>query len=392
MPLLPPEARLLFLATRPGAASVDPSLARLMQTVRSWEAVGRLAEREKLLPVMWSRLRHHTQAIPAETAALLHRQAVVTEFRMALTESVLREVVRQLAAEGIRVILLKGAALATTVYPSFAHRPMGDLDILVAPEETERAWRRLRDAGWTLEYEVGEELYETHQHLLPLVDPKGLRIVLEIHRAMLPPQGPFVLDEAEIWRDARPVKLGATPVWVPSDRHQLLHLCIHFAWSHMLRGVGRTVRDVATLLEARPMDWPAFVELATRTRAQSCAFWTLAMSQTLAGASIPGGVLAGLRPHQPQLVTHALERIYVMSSLLGACPSIRLTQLFWSAGVRPRASGHGDCRPWVAGDLFARAKLPGWRPTVVERLVAHAGRVPEWLRFAGVVGSRRRIL
>ena len=392
MPLLPPEARLLFLATRPGINPTDPELTGLIAAGPNWAVVGALAEREKLLPVLWSRIRQHAASIPTEAAVLFQRQAAVTEFRMAVTESLLIDVVGQLAQDGIRVMLLKGAALAKTVYPSFAQRPMGDLDLLVAPQDAERAWTRIRDAGWTLEWEEGEVFYKTHQHLPPLLAPKNLGIVLEIHRAILPPQAPFTLDEGAVWEEAQSVKLGITEAWAPSDRYQLLHLCIHYAWSHTLgRGVARAVRDVATLLEVRSIDWDAFVDLATKTRASTCAFWTLTLSKTLAGARVPGKALAELRPKQPDLINHLLERVYVMSSLSVGCPSLRLTQALWVAGIRPKTSGHGRALPWAVEELFHQAKhTPQVR--VMNRIRSQLQAIGAWFRFAWILGSPRRLL
>ena len=166
MPVLPPEARLLLFATRAPSAEHDRAISELVAQPLNWRLVGALAEREKLLPVLWNRLHGHTAAVPPEIAERIHAQAAVTEFRMAITETVLQDVVRRLAAENIRVMLLKGAALATTVYPSFAARPMGDVDILVHPEEAPRAWQCMVDAGWTEELVGGEKFYEGHHHLV----------------------------------------------------------------------------------------------------------------------------------------------------------------------------------------------------------------------------------
>ena len=47
---------------------------------------------------------------------------------------------RALSNAGVPVIVLKGAALAATIYPSLAHRPMGDADLLVRPGD--RDWAR----------------------------------------------------------------------------------------------------------------------------------------------------------------------------------------------------------------------------------------------------------
>ena len=395
MSVLPPEARLLFLATRPRVAGDDEALAEIVRSPINWAAVGQFAEREKLLPVLWSCLGRHAKAIPAAAAARLQRQAAITEFRMAMMESVLCQVVERLAAERIPVMLLKGAALATTVYPSFAQRPMGDLDILVKPDDAKRAWQSMRNAGWTIEPEFadGGNFHELHHHLPPLVDPRGLKVVLEIHRAMLPVESPCALDADEVWRHARPMHLGGTTAWVPSDLHQMIHLCVHFAWSHMLEsGVARTVRDVATLMGTGNLQWPGFVALATRARAGTCAYWTLAMTKTLSGAAAPAAVMEALRPHQPRALTRALERSYVMTGLARACPSVRVARLMWTAGVRPGASGHGAARPWHTGEKFKEAFHIGTIPTVGARLSAHLRGVASWFRFASVVGMPRRVI
>lgn len=392
MPVLPPEARLLLFATRVPSAEDDRAIDTLVAQPLRWRLVGELAEREKLLPVLWNRLRGHTGNVPEHIADRIHAQAAVTEFRMAMSEATLQRVVEQLAAEGVRVMLLKGAALATTVYPSFAARPMGDLDILVHPEQAQRAWQYLVDAGWTAELAGGDRFYAQHHHLVGLTDPHGLQLILEVHRSMLPTAAPFLLDEHELWREARPVPLGSATAWVPSDRHLLLHLCVHFGWSDMLfSGLGRTVRDTTTLLSHGTMDWPGFLDLARQAKASTCAYWTLRIARDLSGASVPDSALAALRPRGLFSRSGAIERSQVAAALTRACPSIGLMRVLWGAAIRPGASGHGEARPWQVGEGFAEAfeiKQVGR----LARVGAHLNMWGSWLRFAGIVGIPRRIL
>lgn len=367
-------------------------MAALVASRPNWRAVGALAEREKLLPVVWSYMREHAALIPAEIREAFQAQAAVTEFRMAMTETALRQVVETLAREGIRVMLLKGAALASTVYGSFLKRPMGDFDLLVPPGEAERAWQVMRTAGWRLELEGGEQFFDGHQHLPGLVDPKGLNLVLEVHRTMLPPTGPFLLDADELWRDARPVRLGGVEAWVPSDHHQLLHLSVHFAWSHMFSGMGRTVRDIAFILGAGPFDWERFRDTATATRAGTCAYWTLAITRTLSGTAIPEPVLEALAPRQPRVVSRALERGYITTGLFGACPSVWMAKMLWSAGIQPVASGHGDSRPWQSNELFKRVFKLDRDRGVGERMAGQVQAGRRWWRFAKALGSPQRTI
>jgi hypothetical protein len=391
MPILPNEARLLFMASRPDAVCSETYLAALAASGPDWRLVGALAEREKLLPILWAYMRDHAELVPENVREAFRRQAVVTEFRMAATETTVHKILQELDGIGVRVMLLKGAALAATVYGSFTKRPMGDVDILVAPEDAARAWNHVRGLGWTLEYEDGDAFYDSFHHLPALVDPTALRLVLEIHRSMMPKPGPFDLDEAALWRDAEPVRLGTTTTWVPSQPHQLLHLSVHFAWSHMFRGIGRTVRDVAAVIAARPVDWDRFTELVVRSRAATCAYWTLAITRTLTGTPVPDAVLESVRPRQPMLVTRILERAFVSMGLFGTCPSLRASHVIWSVGIRPGASGHGDVRPWHASDQFQSVFGIGTRPDLGARLAGQLQLAGRWWRFAQTIVSPGRI-
>ena len=55
-----------------------------------------------------------------------------------------------LSARDIQTIAVKGAALATNVYPSVALRPMSDIDLCVSPEQGEAAEATLTALGYRL--------------------------------------------------------------------------------------------------------------------------------------------------------------------------------------------------------------------------------------------------
>ena len=232
MPVLPDEARLLFLASRPDAACEETYLAALAATRPNWRALGALAEREKLLPVLWNYMRDHAELVPGDVRQAFRRQAAVTEFRMALTESALTQVVEQLDVNGIRVMLLKGTVLwSSTVYGSFAKRPMGDFDILVPPGDAQRAWDIMRKVGWTLELEGANSSTRVTTTCRRLWIPRVSTWCWRFTGPCCRPRARLHWMNLSCWREARPIRLGPTRVWVPSDRYQLLHLSIHFAWS-----------------------------------------------------------------------------------------------------------------------------------------------------------------
>src|SRR5690606_28605623 len=133
-----PEARLVYAIAGVAGGGTPPQAPPASRPF-SWELVMALAERERAVAA----LHEYVKTIPADGSASrpsaeqwarLQRSTVMDAMAMSHLELRLHELVAAYAAAGISVMLLKGAALAVTVYPSFARRPMADLDLLVAPE------------------------------------------------------------------------------------------------------------------------------------------------------------------------------------------------------------------------------------------------------------------
>jgi Uncharacterised nucleotidyltransferase len=381
------EAELLLgrvCAPGTGGGAPPPPAAEI-----DWLAVARLAERENLLGVLWPALSSSRASIPDTVAGAMRRQAHVSEFRMATLEGQLARVVQRLDDHDIPVMLMKGAALAVTRYGSFARRPMGDLDLLVHEDQVERAWELLRSDGWTPEREGADAFYDEHQHLCPLVAPGGANVVVELHRCLLYPHGPFQLLEADVWAAAAPVEVGGRTAWVPAPEYLMLHLCIHFAWSHEMRfGLGRTVRDLAVL--APVVDWERLIELARATRAKSSCYWTIRLAMVAAGVAVPPAAVAGLAPWLPEWLRRALQRIVLTEALdprADFVPSVRLRRLAWALAIRPGASGHGAARPWNFRADFGKYTQGAPPAPLLRRVRGQVALLPGWARFVAIAAG-----
>lgn len=375
---LPPEARLHLLAAL-GADGDGGFRAVVEREAVDWDAVLALALRDRAHAALWKRVSACGGAlVPAGPRERMRRLAAVAAFRQGRLERLLADALDALAAEGIPVLLLKGAALAAGVYGSFAERPMADLDLMVPPGRADAAQRRLLGCGWMPARAAADArrdaLYAAHHHREPLVDAQGSGVVLEVHVQPLPPGHPFAMDAGAMWTDARPVRVGGHAPLAPSPLHQLLHLCLHFAWAHALRsGAWRTLRDVRTLAVRASPDWPAFVRAARGARAASCAWWTLRLAARLMDAPVPAETMRALRPRGPEPLLRRLEGHFA-ATLFGAadCPSPWLERRLWELGIRPGGQGHGAARPWRRDDDFADAgvapagapeslRTPSWR-------------------------------
>jgi hypothetical protein len=88
------------------------------------------------------------ESLADSLARKLQNEAVTASALDLLGERELRKVLISLVEYGVRPLLLKGASLAYTVYPSPALRPRGDTDLLVREGDLPRVAQILRKLGY----------------------------------------------------------------------------------------------------------------------------------------------------------------------------------------------------------------------------------------------------
>lgn len=380
---LSPEAQLLLLTA--GGEKNDAAIRALLARPLEWAKLGWLAEQERATPVLWRRLS--AIAPLPEEAQGLHRLAMVAEFRMSHLEARLLSALDTLAAANTEVVLLKGAALALTVYGSFVARPMSDVDLLVTRDDAVRARDALLAAGWVTGAGQESAFYEGHHHLPPLIDELGTGTSLELHTSLFFEGHPFALTGDDIRNRAERVTVHGRSVLVPSVHDQLLHLCLHLAWSHMMAtGAWRAFRDLDALLRTERVEWKSFTKLASDVRGGSACYWTFRLARSLAGITVPAWVERALAPPDPEFALRRIEQHFTYDLLPteNISPSLWLTYTMWQAGLRPRWSGHGRVRPWDRADRLLQTERPGR----ARRLMQHIRNAKSWTRYARLVFLR----
>jgi hypothetical protein len=370
LPAIPAEEELLLLTA--GGSANDAAIQHSARGSIDWQRFLGLAQLERAVPVIYPRLRALAgSAIPPTVLDQMRRLALVSDFAMLHLETRLRESLRVLNGAGVRVMLLKGAALAHTAYSGVRQRPMSDLDVLVDPSNAHLARRVMLSAGWReVVGGIPENVYDRHHHLPPLLDTRSPDLQLEIHTALFPERQPFAFDARDLWVGARALGSAYPDAFVPDPVHSLLHACLHFLWSHQGRfGVWRTVRDVDALTRIGAVDWRAFVQAARATRGATSCYWTFRIAEVTAGVGVPSDVLAHLRPPRGGYVLQAIERHFVRNlfPVEFACPSVTLDHALWELAVMPGWSGHGEVRPWDEEPDFVVPATATERVRVVPR-------------------------
>ena len=348
LPAIPAEEELLLLTA--GGAANDAAIWSVARSGIDWRRFLGLAQLERAVPVIYPRLRDIVgEVIPPEVQDQMRRLALVSDFAMLHLDARLRESLRALHAAGVRVMLLKGAALAQTAYGGIRKRPMSDIDVLVDSGNARIARRVMLDTNWReILGGIPDEVYDRHHHLPPLRDSKSSDLQLEIHTALFPERQPFAFDAANLWANAKSLGGELSGAFAPDRVYSLLHACLHFLWSHQGRfGVWRTIRDIDVLSRAS-MDWDAFVGAARSSRGATVCYWTLRLAEVTADVVAPTEVLRQLRPPRSAYMLQAIERHFIRNlfPVEFACPSVTLDHALWELAVMPSWSGHGEVRPW----------------------------------------------
>jgi hypothetical protein len=124
----------------------------------------------------------------------------------------INRVLRILREHNIEVIVLKGAALAESVYPDRALRPMGDVDLLLREDDIDEVESKLLEIGYLLHsYSKPKEFWKKDHYHFVLKKNKStpLETTFEMHWHIEPPSRRFKIDIRGMWRRAIPAQQAA---------------------------------------------------------------------------------------------------------------------------------------------------------------------------------------
>jgi hypothetical protein len=275
------------------AMRADP--AAYPATLRAEVVLG-LVRQDGLAPLVLRGLRRGDrgwpQAVCRGLEAGVHEQIAIEHFyRLELIR-----VLRGMAERGLHPLLMKGAALAYTVYPSAALRPRNDTDLLVPDHERHRALQALSALGYVDAADAGGELSSAQAHL-STVDAAGLRHACDLHwRIANPLHFRDMVSVDELDAAATPVPRLSPDGRALAVHHALFVACIHRVAHHYDREMLLWIYDIHLLTEAASADdLEQFRALAVRVRACAVCARGLEAAASHFGTPVPPALLASLR-------------------------------------------------------------------------------------------------
>jgi Uncharacterised nucleotidyltransferase len=242
----------------------------------------------RLLPLVYRNLPAGTLADADATALKSSYQAAW--YRNQLRLKSVADALAVLHEQGIRTMLLKGAALVVAHYGDAGVRPMDDVDVLVPWEEARRALAVLTAGGWRSEREDFAVSGLATGHAEHLRDPDGGN--LDLHRAALVPASP----DGPFWDASLEIEVLGTPTRTLCAADQLLHVAVHGARWNVIPPVRWMADAVAVARSQREgLDWERVVAEATRRRLTLIVAAALERLTEAVAFEVPAEVLERLR-------------------------------------------------------------------------------------------------
>lgn len=233
-----------------------------------------------------------------------------------------------LAAHGIPVIVLKGAALLESVYEDIGTRCMEDIDLLVAPPDAARTAKLLKSLGYVMQTDIPlRRRPHTSPHQLPgFVHPRR-RSPVEVHLAFISPPPGHAVRSGEVWERASPCRIAAQPSRRFAAEDLLLHAALHATYMDACVGHLYSLCDAAAILRRCRLDWAAFVQRANAYRVGAYCRLYLRLARRLLGMPVPDGVLRELSrfPHLYAIEERLLE--WLAAKLMVPSPHGRSSEI-----------------------------------------------------------------
>lgn len=258
-----------------------PTTAELPPDDETWKSLISLALEHGIAPLLWLRLagRDLPEGPRTKLRALYAANRIRNE--RALDEQT--RIVESLRAAGIAALPLKGPHLSLQLYGDVGARQAADLDVFVQPQEFVRADSTLAVLGYKrLTPGPPHQLVRSAEILYHRRTSDG-EFYLDLQLRLSPGLDPDTLAET-----ARGEALAVESLLVFLCVNQVAH---RFS---RLKYVADIERCIA--LHTREMDWKRIIRLSRQLECAAGIWLSLRMAKEIAGALIPGDMLARLQP------------------------------------------------------------------------------------------------
>lgn len=259
------------------------------------DALLQISENESLSTLMFHRLSRlaSREGWPASVREALSSAARVQTGEELLRRAETRAVLTALADAGVRPLLIKGTALAYSLYDAPSSRPRADTDLLIDEADIDAA----RAVLTALEYQAPDYCADLFsQFEMEKRDAHGVTHVFDVHwKISTQPVFQDVLTYRDVISRAEPLPALGPHAAIAGPVDALLLACVHPVMHHRNEERALWVYDIHLLAQRlSPDQLHAFAALACAKKVAAVCAHELRRAQTLFKTTLPPAVLAQL--------------------------------------------------------------------------------------------------
>jgi hypothetical protein len=308
----PPEGQILLLK------AALTGLATARQAWRQWDARQELADATSpevgLLAAIARRMPDLAPGVPMDPRLVGARRFIWT-----LTQTTLgaaRPLLTALHAEGLRLMLIKGAARLSADPAIAQERALRDIDVLIHPEDWERALRLAARNRWTAPRAAETSFAKLrYAHAIGLSSPHATTSgECDLHRTALRECANEGQDR-NMWTRVRPVRFLDVDVLRPSATDFALITLAQSMLYSPAPPAAHWALDVDPLIRGGEIDWDLLLHEASVRRIEPYIAAPLLMLRECIGSPVPDEMLRALARRMGK---HALVEFETRASGYGA--------------------------------------------------------------------------
>jgi len=284
-------------------------------TQEDWEALAATARAERVAPLIYQRLgnaslRLEQTDLVCEQIGILHGKLAPDDYNSAaynqLIFNELGRISAKLNGESIRAVLLKGAALAISVYPDIALRPMGDLDLFVQSQNLDIASNIIESLGYKKSIPEMQGIKpldnRAFNHEVKLFGGPQDSVLVELHWNLVGGDADRRSPELDWFcQEIQSSKMSDNvPVYIFSPTANLLYLCAHLMLQHgEYRSSLLWFYDLHLLIDKYwdSIDWDRLPEISARFHWADAVYLALVGVHMRFGTDLPGGIIEKIKAH-----------------------------------------------------------------------------------------------
>ena len=322
----------------------DPSvLGQWLATEELHPDLAGWAVAQNLGPYLFQRLQQSaalrsTGAVPVQSLPENVRAALLAARYQAVAANTIQRqelanILGALERAEVDVVLLKGTALAYTVYDDPISRLKGDIDAWMQSDRLPAATSALESLGYRSRYKADRppalmSLVGGEQQMVNNIPGTGL---IELQWPAF--RGEWTrhttqIDHAGIWSRCLPITVEGHGTRVMAPEDTLIHLCHHQAISHQFSFPWvRGLLDLHLVVERASPDWQKVIAGARVWRLATVLWTVFGLSRQLFNTPIPDEVLGALAPAPWR--RQAIRGLRLDQMLLEMTPAGYRRQRFW---------------------------------------------------------------